>query len=180
LLSEITDVVRRFDVVIPRDLLTMLKALAMVSGIVTQLDPELDMLELLEPKLKQSMRNAFAPSRLGRGATIWGWHLLSVVRQAPRQLRDGLRRAATGAWQLNVRHENIDRLIQELDRSSNRLSFAIVIAAIIVGSSVVISTASDLTVLDIKIQYVGILGYLVAGVLGTALAWAIFRSGRLH
>ncbi|MHC4695200.1 MAG: hypothetical protein ACYTFA_00500, partial [Planctomycetota bacterium] len=99
---------------------------------------------------------------------------------APGQLREGLRRLGSGEWRLNVRHENIDRLISELDRSSNRLSFSIVIAAIIVGSSVVVSADTDLTLANIRVQNFGVIGYLIAGVLGLALIWAIFRSGRLH
>jgi ubiquinone biosynthesis protein len=95
-------------------------------------------------------------------------------------LREGLRRLGSGEWRLNVRHENIDRLISELDRSSNRLSFSIVIAAIIVGSSVVVSADTDLTLANIRVQNFGVIGYLIAGVLGLALIWAIFRSGRLH
>ena len=83
-------------------------------------------------------------------------------------------------WRLNIRHENIERLIAELDRSSNRLSFAVVIAAIIVGSSVVVSAGTELTFLGMRVQYLGIAGFVLAGVLGLGLRWAIFRSGRLH
>ena len=79
-----------------------------------------------------------------------------------------------------MRHENIDRLTNELDRSSNRLAFSIVIAAIIVGSSVVVSANTDQHVMGIAVHTLGILGYLIAGVLGISLLWAIFRSGRLH
>ncbi|MFQ5591626.1 MAG: ubiquinone biosynthesis protein UbiB, partial [Phycisphaerae bacterium] len=74
----------------------------------------------------------------------------------------------------------IDRLIRELDRSSNRLSFSIVIAAIIIGSSVVVSADTELALMNIRVQSFGVFGYLIAGVLGLALLWAIFRSGRLH
>ncbi|MGD2110245.1 MAG: hypothetical protein PVI86_12755, partial [Phycisphaerae bacterium] len=111
---------------------------------------------------------------------VWAWHLFNMVRHAPAQLRDFFRGLRSGDWHLHVRHENIDRLIQELDRSSNRLAFSIVIAAIIVGSSVVISAPPELTFAGFPVQYFGILGYLIAGVLGLALSWAIFRSGRLH
>ncbi len=91
-----------------------------------------------------------------------------------------LRRLSGGRWRLHIRHENVDQLTQELDRSSNRLAFSIVIAAIIVGSSVVISADAALTLFNIKIQYLGVVGYLIAGVMGLGLSWAIFRSGRLH
>jgi ubiquinone biosynthesis protein len=87
-----------------------------------------------------------------------------------------MRRFASGSWELNVRHENIDRLINELDRSSNRLSFAVVIASIIVGSSVVVSADSTLTFFNLEIRYFGMFGYMVAGVLGLALSWAIFGA----
>jgi ubiquinone biosynthesis protein len=117
---------------------------------------------------------------MARGASVMGWHLTSILRRAPGQLRQVLRRLGTGTWQLNVRHENIDRLVSELDRSSNRLAFSIVIAAIIIGSSVVVSADADQTLFGMPVRNFGIAGYLVAGVLGLALAWAIYRSGRLH
>lgn len=180
LVGEFSEVVRHHDVVIPRDVLLLLKTMGVVATVTGQLDPELDLLELLRPRLKRALAERFSPASIARGATKLGWDVLSIARRAPGQLREGLRRLGSGEWRLNVRHENIDRLIGELDRSSNRLSFSIVIAAIIIGSSVVISAATELTFLNIRVQHFGVLGYLIAGVLGLALIWAIFRSGRLH
>ncbi len=151
-----------------------------MSGVVTQLDPDLDILELIKPRLKQAIKRKLSPQAFMREAGMVGWQLFNVVRQAPGQVRDMMRQLAGGQWRLHVRHENIERFTQELDRSSNRLAFSIVIAAIIVGSSVVVSADSALTLFDVKIQYLGVMGYLIAGVLGLALSWAIFRSGRLH
>lgn len=180
LLAEFSEVLRRFDVTVPRDLLLLIKAFATVASVGARLDPELDLLELLRPRLKRALAERFSPSRVARGTTMMGWHLLSIARQAPGQLRQGLRRLASGGWRLRIRHENIDRLTAELDRSSNRLAFSVVIAAIIVGSSVVVSANTNLTVLGLRVQTLGMFGYLIAGVLGLGLSWAIFRSGRLH
>ncbi len=180
IMNEFTDVVRQHDVITPRDLLMLFKTLALVSSVVAQLDPELNMLELLAVRLKKVTKERLSPARLAKESAVWSWHLFSIARQAPRQLREMMRGLSTGKWRLHVRHENIDKLINELDRSSNRLAFSIVIAAIIVGSSVVISAGTTLTVFDIKVQYFGIVGYLIAGVLGLGLSWAIYRSGRLH
>ncbi len=180
IVSEFSEVVRRHDVLIPREVVLLCKAIGMMAGVTAKLDPELQILELLRPRLEQAIKQQFSPRRVARGAMMSGWHVLGLLRSAPSQIRDVLRRAATGAWRLDVRHENIERLIGELDRSSNRLAFSIVIAAIIIGSSVVVSAKTELTVFDIQIHYFGIVGYLIAGVLGLALIWAIFRSGRLH
>lgn len=180
LTNEFAEVVRLHDVVIPRDLLILFKALGSIASVTTKLDPDLDLLELIKPRMKKAMAERFSPPQMARGAAVWGWHLFSLARQAPAQLRDFLRGLQTGSWKLHIRHENIERLINELDRSSNRLAFSIVIAAIIVGSSVVVSADTALTVLGFKVQHFGMFGYLIAGVLGLALIWAIFRSGRLH
>ncbi len=180
LLTEFSDIIRRHDLLVPRDMLMLIKALSLVATATSRLDPELDLLELLRPRLRKAMAERFSPNSVARGATLFSWHLLSIVRRAPAQLRRGLRRLAAGGWRIYVRHENIDRLINELDRSSNRLAFSIVIAAIIVGSSVVVSANTNRTVWGVAIQTLGILGYLIAGILGISLLWAIFRSGRLH
>jgi len=180
LLGEFSELVRRHDVVVPRDVSMLLKALALVSSVVARLDPDLDLIELLTPRLKQAMRDRFSAKAARRHMMLAGWDLFSVLRRAPGQLRTVMQRASSGAWELVVRHENIDRLIRELDRSSNRLAFSVVIAAIIVGSSVVVSAGTTLSFFGFKVQYFGIIGYLFAGILGLGLSWAIFRSGRLH
>jgi len=180
LFSEFSDVIRRHDVVIPRDFALLIKALGTVGSTTRRLDPDLNLLELLGPKVRKALHERFSTGEVARAATLVGWDLLSIVRKAPSQLRSFLRRLSSHGWELHVRHENIDKLIQELDRSSNRIAFSVVIAAIIVGSSVVFSAATDMTVFGFRVQYFGILGYLVAGFLGLGLSWAIFRSGRLH
>lgn len=180
LMNEFSEVVRHYDVLIPRDVLMLFKSMGLVSGITTRLDPDLIVLDLLHERLAHVVRERLSPRRLGRDGAVWGWHLVNILRHAPGQLREGLRRVAAGGWRVRIRHENIDRLINELDRSSNRLAFSVVIAAIIVGSSVVVSADSKLELLGISINHFGIIGYLIAGVLGLGLSWAIFRSGRLH
>ncbi len=180
LMSEFSDIVRRHDVVVPRDFIMLIKAFSTVASVIMRLDPDLNLLELLKPRLKKTFSDRFSPKSLSREAVLTGWHLVNILRDMPGYLRRGLRRLGTGGWRLDVRHENIDRLISELDRSSNRLAFSIVIAAIIIGSSVVVSARTDWTIFGISFQYLGIAGYLLAGVLGLGLSWAIFRSGRLH
>jgi ubiquinone biosynthesis protein len=180
ILTELFDIIRRNDVTLPRDLVLVLKALATVAGTALNLNPELDLLALLRPRMRRLIAARFSPRRLKRSASLSAWHLAGVLRTAPRQMRAVLRKLSTGEWQLNVRHENLDRLAQELDRSSNRLAFSIVIAAVVVGSSVVLSAdpASDL--FGIPLRVLGILGYVFAIVLGALLIWAIIRSGRLY
>jgi ubiquinone biosynthesis protein len=74
-------------------------------------------------------------------------------------------------------HRNLDHFIREMDRSSNRLSFAVVIAAIVVGSSIVVHAGVGPMAFGYPMP--GLVGFLTAGFLGIGLALGILRSGRL-
>lgn len=177
--SEVSEILRQHDATVPRDVVVLCKALGTVAGVALQLDPEINLATMLKPRLRRMVADRLSPNRLLRGMGVSVWHLFSILRSAPRQLRVALQRLGLGQWQLTVRHENLDRLTREMDRSSNRLAMSIVIAAIIVGSSVVVSTDPEVRIFSIPLQTFGVVGYLFAGVMGVALLWAIFRSGRL-
>jgi ubiquinone biosynthesis protein len=177
--TEIAGVIRTHDVTLPREMVMVIKTLVTIAGVALKLDPELDLLGILKPRVKGLVAARLSPANLARGGGVALWHTFTILKSAPAQLRTLIRRAARGKWQVNIRHENLENLTNELDRSSNRLSFAIIIAAVIVGSSVVISTDTEFGVLGVPIQWFGIAGYLFAGLLGVSLLWAIFRSGRL-
>ena len=180
LLAEASEINRRHDIAIPRELAMLFKAVGMVGAVVAELDPDLNLLELIKPRIRKALSERFSPRSVARSATLAGWDALSIVRNAPRQLRRAIRRLSSGNWELNVRHENLDRLIRELDRSGNRIAFSLVLAAIIVGSSLVFSSPTDLTLFGMRVQYFGVAGFLMAGILGLGLSWAIIRSGRPH
>ncbi len=177
--SEIANTVRKHSLSLPRDVIAMLKSLATVWGLTVRLDPELDIAALLRTRLTKLVRDRLGPKRLAKTGAVTLWHLLSFMKSAPQQLREVLRQVSSGQWQLNVRHDNLEPLAREMDRAGNRLSFSVVIAAIVVGSSMVVTSGSQMQILGVELQTFGFLGYLVAGFLGIGLLVAILRSGRL-
>ena len=176
---ELIDTIRRNDVTLPRDLVAMLKSLAEVSGVVLQLDPELNLVELLSPKLSKLIRDRFSTHRLARTAGVSAWHIMSILRDAPRLMHEIMRGMGRGRFQVNIRHENIDHLVRELDRSSNRLAISVVMAATIIGSSVLLSLSPDFTLFGISVRYLGFVGYGLVLFMAAGLLAAIFRSGKL-
>lgn len=176
---ELIDTVRRNDVTLPRDFVALFKSLATVSGVVLQIDPELNLLELLQPKISKLLRERFSPNRLLRAFGLSAWHLFSIVRDAPRFIRDTMRGMGRGQFQINIRHENLDHLASELDRSSNRIAFAMLVASTIIGSTMLLSMESDVPVFGVPIRYLGFVGYAITFVMAGGLLIAILRSGKL-
>jgi len=175
---EITDLIRRNDVTLPREFILFGKALVGVGGICLQLDPDLDLAALLKPNLQKLLVQRLAPANLVRAAAVSGWHMLNILKNAPGTLRDISRRLAQGKWQLNVHHQNLDDFAHEIDRASNRLSFAVVTAAIIVASSLIL-TRAEASIFGLPFTVIGLAGYCFAGIMGIGLVIAILRSGKL-
>ncbi len=176
---EINNLIRRNDVNLPREFVLFGKALICIGGICLQLDPKLDLVALVKPKLRTLVMERLTPARLAKSAMISGWHMINIIKSAPGLLRDISRRMARGKWQVNIRHQNLDYLANEIDRASNRLGFSVIIGAVIVGSSWVVSSPNTTTVLGLPIQSLGLIGYIVAGMMGIWLLIAFLRSGRL-
>jgi ubiquinone biosynthesis protein len=67
--------------------------------------------------------------------------------------------------------------VSEIDAASNRLSFSLIISAIIVGSSFIIQTGMEPHIWGVPL--LGVIGFLMAGFLGMWLVIYILRTGRL-
>jgi ubiquinone biosynthesis protein len=139
----------------------------------------MDLLALMQPRIMDLMAKRLAPARLAKSALISGWHLFNILKIAPGQMRDVFRRLSRGQWQVHIRHQNLDDLAHEIDRASNRLGFSVIIASIIVGSSLIIGSNSRLPIFGIPLAFIGAVGYLVAGLMGLWLIINILRSGKL-
>ena len=101
----------------------------------------------------------------------------SLVKNLPRDIKEFLNRLNRNQFKIDLEHRGLDRLVTDLDRSSNRIAFAVVIGSLIVGSSLIMQTNKGPTMLGFPV--LGFLGYSVAGLLGLWLAIGILRSGRL-
>jgi len=97
--------------------------------------------------------------------------------QLPQDLREFTTKLNKGKIRVGLDVHGLDRLISELDKSTNRISFALIIAAIIVGSSLIMTV--DIGVRLFGLPILGLIGYLFAGILGAGLAISILRSGKL-
>ena len=86
-----------------------------------------------------------------------------------------LRDLRSGEFQLVVRMKDLDRLLGEIDRSTNRLALGILVGSLIVGSSVV--THASIGPKVGQIPMLGVIGYVSSAILGLWLVVAILRTG---
>lgn len=177
LLAEIMEIVRRYDLSLPPDLVLTARALLVSEGVGRSLDPEFNIVEYAKPYARRLMLRKFDPSRQLKELRKLTFETFSLFRRLPAETGQLLTKIVRGDLAIKFLHQGLDDLINETERSVNRLSFAIVIAALIIGSALVFQSGLGPKVIGYPL--IGLLGFLLASFLGLWLLVSIARSGRL-
>jgi len=176
-LNDVVAVAARHRLRMPSNLMLLIKALVTIEGVGLQLDPSFRIVEYAAPRAERLWRREYAPEVLGRRAARALQDALTSARDLPQQIEAIGRKIRDGRLEIRFVHRNLDHFVREMDRSSNRLAFATIIAALIVGSSLVIQSGSGPALWGYPV--LGLVGFVVAGLFGIRLAIGIMRSGRL-
>lgn len=177
LLHQLLDLIRRHKLQLPPDIFLMVKALSQVEGLGLVMDPDFDMTERAAPFVKRLKLERLIPKRIVGDFLDSGGELVQLLKEIPRELRDILKQLKQGKANIGFEHRGLERFISEMDRSSNRIAFSLIVASLIVGSSLIIR--SDLGPFLLGFPMLGIVGFSIAGVLGLWLIISILRSGKL-
>jgi len=155
----------------------MLKSLTTVEGVGLMLDPKLELIRLAKPFMRKIQFGRLRPGRILEELSLTGSAYVHLLRDLPEELRTLLSQLRTGRMRFEFEHRGLKSLGDALDRISNRIAFAIVLAALIVGSSLIV--LSGIPPYWQGIPVIGLVGFLVAGIMGFWLLLSIIRHGRM-
>lgn len=158
------------------DMMLLLKALITIESVGRHLDPEFDMIGHAAPFVRQMLARRLSPDYLAKIAWRQFQEVKSLLEIMPGETRDILRKLSRGKLKLEFEHLGLEPLGRSLDRITNRLSFSLIIAALIIASSLIMQTKTGYLFMGYPV--LGLVGFLLAGGLGFWLAVAILRSGR--
>ena len=158
---------------LPPDIFFMIKAISEVQSIGLLLDPAFDIFTKATPFIKKIQTERMHPFSFMDDFLALSSHL----RQVPLDLHDLLKQLKQGKGKLRIEHRGLEPLIFGINRSSNRIAFSLIIASLIIGSSLIITTHTGPSIDGLPI--LGLLGYTIAAVLCLWLLVLIRRSGKL-
>lgn len=176
MLNDAVKILRQHRLSMPADLALLIKAFISLEAMGRDLDPEFDIAGQASPVLERLMKERYAPSYLFKRGLRTSGELLEVVAGLPRDLARLLRMARRGRLELHVDVQSLRRVGNQLDRAANRLTVGIVIAALIIGSSIVMTVPGGPSLFGLPLF--GLIGFLGAAVGGVWLLLSIRRSNR--
>jgi len=177
ILPQAVELMTRHKLKIPPQFHVMIKAIVTMDGVARQLDPDFNTIAHTRPFVERLVHERHDPKRIYKNVALYSSELLDILKIIPKDAYDIIKKIKTGTLKIEFEHMGLTKLITEMDKSSNRISFSMVISALIIGSSLIIMTNKGPIVYGFPV--LGILGFVFAGILGLGLAIGILRSGRL-
>lgn len=177
LLNNLLELISRHRLMIPPDIFLMMKTLTTIEGVARMLNPNFDMVSQTAPFIERVKLARFYPKRIAGDIIDLGSDMLHFAQQFPKDMLEIMRLIRQQKLAVQMEHKGFDAMLSTHDQISNRISFSIIIAALIIGSALIVISA--IPPLFYGISLIGIIGFLAAAVMGIWLLVAILRKGRL-
>ena len=174
LLLAIVEVLRIYKLALPADLVVMIKALVTAEGSARMVYPDLDVISEAEDNVSRIASGKLRQRILWRTFRFSMAKLVSLPHEITNRLQHIADKIVRDELAIRFRHENLESLNQTLENISNRLAFSVIIAALIIGSSMIITTGIGPLILGFPA--LGIIGYLISSLLGLWLIVIIIRT----
>jgi ubiquinone biosynthesis protein len=174
LLMDLNSMLRTHHIKLPSDLALMFKTMVTAEGTARRFYPELDVIAEIEPFVRRLGTERWKPSQVWRRLSRQLRFYFKLQSNLPGAIQRILQKIEQGDLNIKFRHENLGGLQKSLDNVSNRLSFSIILASLIIGSSMIITTG--VKPLIFGYPAIGLVGYLISAFLGIIVVISIFRS----
>jgi ubiquinone biosynthesis protein len=177
LLQHLLELATKHRMRLPPDIFLMLKALSQVESVARMLSPDFDIIQKATPFIRQVKLLRLSPKRLADDAVRLVEQSYEFLTDFPKDLLELSRSLRQKKLSFTLVMKDLDKMLATHDQISNRISFAIIIAALIIGSALIV--ISNMPPLIYGISVIGLIGFLAAGFLGVWLLVAIIKKGRL-
>ena len=170
-LNGMTAIIRRHHILLPSRVSLLIKMLVMLEGTSQQLNPNFNIIELLEPYRFEAIKRRLSPERMWRKLQKSHRDWSRLAESFPNDVSDIVNRIRRGSFDVHLEHRRLDSIV-------NRLVLGLLASALFVGSASLLS--NNVSPLFRETSIPGAIGCLIAMYLGFTLIRAIKKSGDIQ
>lgn len=174
MIGDLMVILRDHNLSLPADLALLIKAYITLDGLGRYLEPEFNTLDFSAPIIQKLMADRYTPEAIAKR----GWHNLIMVAEllsaVPKQLHLLLRASRKGTIQVDINVSRLDRHINKLNNAITHLTMGIVTAALIIGTSIIMTVKSEPEILGMPVF--GFIGFVSASIVGIWLLRSIWKG----
>lgn len=155
-IEDLIKLMKKYNVRLPSEFVLMARGISMIEELGLKLDPEIDIVTILRPIARRMITKRYSPSRLFklfRGNLFDIEHLFNVL---PGRLNNIIYKIEEGEIKVQIE-------IYKLDRIATRISLALIISALLIGSSLAMLIDVGPTLFDMPL--LGFIGFFISFIL---------------
>lgn len=176
LIQEVFKITKDNNIQLPRELVLLVRGLVILEGVVAEVDPELEIITVVISFIKSKNKLNGLKLLNKEEALVSAYQLARDTIRIPSKTLEVLNRMANGKSVINFKLENVEDLILKLESMVNRMTGGLIIAALLIASSLILNSKAGPTYNGLSIM--GIVGYLVSALFALILLFDMFKSVR--
>jgi len=171
IMNESVDILVRFGLRIPPGIYLLAKALMAIERVAVVLNPAIDFASEMKPYATELISRQFDPRVIAREVFDSLKEYYRFITELPADLNEIISKVKEGRFKTQIEIKGFEPLIEHMDLLANRLAIAIVLAALIIGASI-LSTWE-------QVRWIGGAVFGLAGVIGFWLLVKLLRKNKL-
>ena len=163
---------------LPKDFILLGRVMSMAEDIGRKLDPHFNGIEVAKPLIKDTIKQRFNPLRMLDYQATYLFELEHIFKDLPETINRFFLRIEDGKIKMQLDHQNLDEFASHLERIINRVSVALIVSSLIIGSSLIMLSDKGMPMPGIGFSTIGIVIFLIAAALAIILIISILNCAR--
>ncbi len=177
LFDEIFSLMRKYSISIPANFSLLSRTVLTLEGVASIIYPEYNLFEYLQPYIVEFMEKKERAKWVVKDTFKSISDIYYILKELPETVESSLKTIRKGYINVAFEHKGLSNLTSTLDKSSNRISFSLIISSILISSSLIMVAGKGPKIWGHPAF--GIIGFIISGIFGIYLIIGIIRSGRL-
>lgn len=172
--NEIFRFFRRYNITMPTELTTLVKTIITLEGTARELNPNFTVYSIGQEFISYYYSNRFNSRYIFERSKNSVEEIYFDLKNIPKQLRVILKNIEKNNIKIHIDDIKAPKLEKQLSDLTTNISLSLVLASLVVGSSLII--ASPNIEQNIWIRYLAIAGFSVSFLVGLVLVITIFKA----
>ena len=159
-IEDLLNAMIKNNIVLPREFVMIGRGISLIEDTGKKLDPEFNAASELKKLSRKIILNKYKPEKVLKDSINYLLQLEHLAKDLPDRLNNTISKIEEGKIEINLKHEGISEL-------TNQLSVSLILSALIIGSSLAILADKGPKFFDMPT--IGLVGFVFSALLGAFL-----------